>query len=615
MALQTKTYSVQSSNGYTLRLTLTEDSIDSAANQSKGTYKLVLMSGAYDFAQYGVGAYIKFDGTTIASRDRYNSSQITLGTYSSVTLLSGSYTADHASNGSRTLNIAFGIDMASASYTPGPLSGTGKMDLTAIPRASSIGAADAYVGAVSSVVVTEKSNSYTHSIAYAFGSLSGYIQADGSTSNTEVKFSESTVAFVIPTAFYNQIPNAKTGTCKLTCKTYSGSTQIGDAQTASFTVRTDPAVCAPSLSGTVEDVNAATLALTGDASRFVRYFSNALCTITASAKNGASLKEKRIGGTAVSENTRTMSAIETNKIVFEATDSRGYTESLTKNIDLVAYIKLTNNAACTRDDATSGKATLKLTGNYFAGSFGSAANALTARYRIDGGDWITVSDITVSGGTYSATVALTGLDYQQTHTVDVQAFDKLMDVTKSLSVKKGIPQFDWGEHNFAFHVPVTNDTALGIGSGGTGAATAEEARLNLGAAEVDHKHGADDLNPGGLYTDWALLTLDSAFQEYNGNDSYKPRYKAYGNIVTVRGVVSPKSEFTSSTSLVTMASGLPEALRPKIQLSFIGQGSGFNRWQCIIGTDGTISLSRYGITAAAAVPTSAWLTFCCTYID
>ena len=386
MALQTKTYSVQSSNGYTLRLTLTEDSIDSAANQSKGTYKLVLMSGAYDFAQYGVGAYIKFDGTTIASRDRYNSSQITLGTYSSVTLLSGSYTADHASNGSRTLNIAFGIDMASASYTPGPLSGTGKMDLTAIPRASSIGAADAYVGAVSSVVVTEKSNSYTHSIAYAFGSLSGYIQADGSTSNTEVKFSESTVAFVIPTAFYNQIPNAKTGTCKLTCKTYSGSTQIGDAQTASFTVRTDPAVCAPSLSGTVEDVNAATLALTGDASRFVRYFSNALCTITASAKNGASLKEKRIGGTAVSENTRTMSAIETNKIVFEATDSRGYTESLTKNIDLVAYIKLTNNAACTRDDATSGKATLKLTGNYFAGSFGSAANALTARYRIDGGD-------------------------------------------------------------------------------------------------------------------------------------------------------------------------------------------------------------------------------------
>lgn len=143
MALQTKTYSVQSSNGYTLRLTLTEDSIDSAANQSKGTYKLVLMSGAYDFAQYGVGAYIKFDGTTIASRDRYNSSQITLGTYSSVTLLSGSYTADHASDGSRTLDIAFGIDMASASYTPGPLSGTGKMDLTAIPRASSIGAADA----------------------------------------------------------------------------------------------------------------------------------------------------------------------------------------------------------------------------------------------------------------------------------------------------------------------------------------------------------------------------------------------------------------------------------------------------------------------------------------
>ena len=138
--------------------------------------------------------------------------------------------------------------------------------------------------------------------------------------------------------------------------------------------------------------------------------------------------------------------------------------------------------------------------------------------------------------------------------------------------------------------------------------------MNLGAAEVDHKHGADDLNPGGLYTDWALLTLDSAFQEYNGNDSYKPRYKAYGNIVTVRGVVSPKSEFTSSTSLVTLASGLPEALRPKIQLSFICQGSGFNRWQCIIGTDGTISRCGNGHTAPADAPPSAWRSFCWTCI-
>ena len=74
----------------------------------------------------------------------------------------------------------------------------------------------------------------------------------------------------------------------------------------------------------------------------------------------------------------------------------------------------------------------------------------------------------MSGGTYSATVALTGLDYQQTHTVDVRVSDKLMNITKSIPVKKGIPAFDWGERDFAFHVPVKHDTALGFGSGGTG---------------------------------------------------------------------------------------------------------------------------------------------------
>lgn len=457
MALQTKTFSSQTtSNGYTLTLTLVENSTDIVANTSSVSYTLTLKSGAWDFSQYGLGAKIILGGVVVASRDRDTAPQVSLPANSSLKILNGTTTIAHNTDGSKKLSVAFSIDMAKASYTPGPINVTGKsMTLTQIPRASTIGATDANIGATSMIAVNRKSSGYTHSIAYKFGTLSGYITESGWVSTEETKFTNTSIAFTVPTSFYAQIPNAKVGTCTLTIRTYSDTTQIGDAQTCTFTATAAEADCKPTVSGVVVDSNDVTKALTGDESKLVRYYSTALCTITATAKNSATIRSKTIVGNSVSENTMSIPNVESGNVVFAAKDSRGYSASDTVNATMVSYIKLTNNAACTRDDATSGKATLKLNGNYFSDNFGSTANELTARYRIDGGDWIIVSDITVSNGTYSATVSLTGLDYQQTHTVDVRVSDKLMDVTKSIPVKKGIPVFDWGEDSMNIHVPLS----------------------------------------------------------------------------------------------------------------------------------------------------------------
>ena len=110
---------------------------------------------------------------------------------------------------------------------------------------------------------------------------------------------------------------------------------------------------------------------------------------------------------------------------------------------------------------------------------------------------------------------------------------------------------------------------------------------------------------------WKNLTIDSAFSAYS--DATSPKYRVNGNLVTVMGAVSPKTAYTSSADKVTFASGIPEALRPTTPLAFICQGSGMNRWCCGIETNGTVTVSRYGITEFANVPTSAWLIFNCTY--
>ena len=112
---------------------------------------------------------------------------------------------------------------------------------------------------------------------------------------------------------------------------------------------------------------------------------------------------------------------------------------------------------------------------------------------------------------------------------------------------------------------------------------------------------------------WKNLTLDDGFALYNGTASNQPKYRVNGSLVTVKGVVSPKTAYTSSTTKVVIAGTIPEGLRPDYALSFVCQGSGLNRWTCGIETNGTVTISRYGTTENISVPNSAWLVFCCTY--
>lgn len=378
---------------------------------------------------------------------------------------SGSITVAHDADGAKT---GVTVSFTTRVYLSGAVEYAGTtIDLTPIPRASTIGATDANIGSVSMIAVSKKTAAYTHSIAYKFGTLSGYITASGGVSSTEVKFSDTSVAFTVPTTFYAQIPSAKSGTCTLTVKTYSGTSQIGSAQTCTFTATAAESACKPTVSGTVVDNNATTVALTGSSAKLVRYYSNALCTITATAKNSASITAKTIGGTAVSTTTRTITGVESGSVVFAATDSRGYSASATVAASMVAYVKLTNNASAARTDPTSGNAALTIKGDYFNGSFGAVSNTLSVKYRIGTGSYVTVTP-TLSGNTYSASVALTGLTYTQSYTLEVVVADKLATVTKTVTVGQGVPVFDWGQNDFAFHVPVTMDgVVVGIKTAST----------------------------------------------------------------------------------------------------------------------------------------------------
>lgn len=452
------------------------ETYDVAANTSTLSITSVQVKSASPSGYYGYTYYpdgiIKINGATVLTMNSATptgSVRVSAqDTWYAISNSTGSLAnISHNTDGSKSVTVevaanrfnSFQFYTADGSGGSGwGVSGSKVVTLTTIPRAATIGATDANIGAVSMIAVNRKTTAYTHSIAYNFGALSGYITSSGGVSTTESRFVDSSIAFTVPTSFYAQIPSAKSGVCTLTIKTYlktdSGYTQIGDAQTCTFTATAAETECKPTVSGTVVDSNDVTKALTGDESTLVRYHSTALCTITATAKNSATISSKTIGGTAVSGTTRTISNVESGSVAFTAKDSRGYSASATVNATMVSYVKLTSNADGARTDPTSGNATLTLKGNYYNGSFGAADNALEIKYRIGDGEYVSVTPI-ISDNTYSVSASLTGLDYTQAYTVEVVVTDKLESVSKNVSIGKGIPVFDWGQNDMRVNVPLS----------------------------------------------------------------------------------------------------------------------------------------------------------------
>lgn len=391
--------------------------------------------------QYYLNA-IKMNAVTINGVEVYSG-----GTYSNITdyqdrtFASGTLKIAHTSDGSKSFTISGFSGWIYESGTTYASSQT--FTLPTIPRASSVSCSAANIGSNATISISRASSDFTHTLTYSFGSLSDTIAT---------KTSSTSIGWTLPTTFYAQIPNSKNGTGTITCQTYNGSILIG-TKTCSFVATANEAISKPTLSPTVADSNTATTALTGDSAKFIKYYSKASVATGAKARNSATLKSQKIvcGAKSLTTASGTISAVESGSFTFSATDSRGYTTTQTVNKTLIEYVKLT----CSMEagaPTTAGVATLKISGNYFNGSFGKVANTLTVQYRYKTqggsyGSWTTVT-ATKSGNTYSATASISGLNYLNTYVFQVRAIDKLATVNSNEQTRKTTPVFDWSKDDF-----------------------------------------------------------------------------------------------------------------------------------------------------------------------
>lgn len=325
----------------------------------------------------------------------------------------------------------------------------------------SISCPDAYIGASTQIKVEYSATVLLAKAVYEweFGSQSGQLE---SKYPNPVQIKKDFHNWVLPTTFYNEIPNASSGIGVIRLTAYGENNIVIASATCNFTAKVNPSTSAPTISvPSVRDANAHAAGLTGDASIIIRHVSNPRITFNVSARNGSTIAEtyvtndgKKLWGKDVTFNAA-------SSMIFNVVtrDSRGLQTAITYTIPderVIEYTKLTCNMGNERPD-TNGDIRLTCSGNYWDGNFGGTENflAVECRYREKGGEWGAwhTMDARIGNGTYSASASLTGFNYTTTYEFECRATDATMTVSSAADAR-ALPNFHWGENDFVHETVV-----------------------------------------------------------------------------------------------------------------------------------------------------------------
>ena len=305
----------------TLSWTLSSQSVEK--NTSTIAWTLKGSGSASGYVKSGAFKAV-INGVTVYSVSEDNRIELRNGTI----VASGNATIAHNTDGTKSfaLSCEAGIYTWAISATA-----SGTHTLTTIPRASTVAASNVNLGSATTITITRASSSFTHTLTYAFGSSTGTIAT---------KTTSTSVSWTPALTLANQIPNAVSGKCTITCKTYSGTTEVG-SKTCTLTLSVPSSVKPTITSLTAERVDGtvpSTWAI------FVQSKSKAKITINGAAgAYGSTISSYSITGggyssTASSFTTGFLNTAGTITFTASVTDSRGrVSANATVSITVVTY--------------------------------------------------------------------------------------------------------------------------------------------------------------------------------------------------------------------------------------------------------------------------------------
>lgn len=323
-------------SNFTGTLTVTESSYSVANNTSEVSYSLVLTGNSnYYFQQYYLTTKISINGTTVQDRYEQISMPSPSGGVSTYTVCSGTTTVQHNNDGTKTISVwATMSTVTTQTFLPGtinmPSGLNGSLTLTTIPRASTMTVPTVTIGSTGTFTVTAASNSFTHTITYSFGGLTG----TAATLNAGV----SSATWTPPNTFYAKLPNSTSGTVSYVLHTFSGATEVGSkSYSGTVKVGTDIKPTVPTI--TLSPVN--TNAWINTQGLYVGGYTKLRVQSSATAGTGATISTYTISGPVSGSGADFTSskalAAGSKTVRVTVADSRGRTNYNTKNVTFLSY--------------------------------------------------------------------------------------------------------------------------------------------------------------------------------------------------------------------------------------------------------------------------------------
>jgi hypothetical protein len=209
--------------GVSQNLTVTQKSRDFAGNFSKVGIKWISTQSGSSWNGYNRTAY--YYVSVNGGAEKKYSVKYTLPQNTTNTILDITIVVPHRADGTASVKVRTWMD---TDISLGVIQKSQTVTLLSIPRATTptFSSTSAEIGSNVTINLKRAADSFTHTLTYSFGKSSGTIGTGIGTS----------VIWSIPSNLAAQIPNAVSGTCVITCKTYNGSTLIG-TKTANLTLK------------------------------------------------------------------------------------------------------------------------------------------------------------------------------------------------------------------------------------------------------------------------------------------------------------------------------------------------------------------------------------------
>lgn len=365
--------------------------------------------------------------------------------YDGTVVATGSFVVNYSANG----EAAFTISVKCAIYTFAQnCSGSARVTLDTVARASQPSCVTwpehtqnvGEFGDTISIHMNRKADTFTHTVRYAYGKLTGTI-ATGVTTGT---------TWTIPLSFMDLIPNATSGSGTIYVDTYSGSTLIG-TKYCGFTAKV-PASVKPTCTMTLEDVTGV-----GDIyGSPVQRLSKIKVKVTAKTAYSSPISAYQITAagikySAAEATTELLPTAGNVPVTAMVTDKRGRSGSTSYTMNVQAYDYPAITALAVRRCDANG--TVNDQGKYVQVTFSATVYGLnsknTAAYvlRYKKSSDTTFTEVALSALKNAYTVnsftSIFAADESSSYDVEVTATDRHGSATRSTSASTAFSLMDW----------------------------------------------------------------------------------------------------------------------------------------------------------------------------